>query len=90
MLIAILMVEQLKAKRVLRPKSFLRVVDWMIIRRKTMKEVRNNHFETELYSYDTDKCNVLSRITIDTKNYETFCRVVEVISLILEEEVKDE
>ena len=27
-----------------------------------MKEVRNNHFETELYSYDTDKCNVLSRI----------------------------
>lgn len=55
-----------------------------------MKEVRNNHFETELYSYDIDKCNVLSRITIDTRNYETFCRVVEAVSLILEEEVKDE
>ena len=55
-----------------------------------MKEVRNNHFETELYSYDTDKSKVLSRITIDTRNYETFCRVVEAVSLILEEEIEDE
>ena len=53
-------------------------------------EVRNNHFETELYSYDTDKCRVLSRITIDTRNYETFCRIVEAVSLILEEEVRNE
>ena len=55
-----------------------------------MKEVRNNLFETELYSYDTDKCDVMSRITIDTRNYETFCRVVEAVLLILEEEIKDE
>lgn len=55
-----------------------------------MKEVRNNSFETELYSYDADKSRVVSRITIDTRNYKTFCRVVEAVSLILEEEVKDE
>lgn len=55
-----------------------------------MKEVRNNRFKTELYSYDTDKCNVLSRITIDARNYEAFCRIVEAVSLILKEEVKDE
>lgn len=55
-----------------------------------MKEVRNNRFKTELYSYDTDKCNVLSRITIDVRNYEAFCRIVEAVSLILKEEVKDE
>ena len=71
-------------------KSVIENIVICIRRRKTMKEVRNNHFETELYSYDTDKCNVLSRITIDTRNYETFCRVVEAVSLILEEEIEDE
>lgn len=55
-----------------------------------MKEVRNEHFETELYTYDKGACNVITRIKIDTKDYETFCRVVEAVSRILEQEIKDE
>ena len=54
-----------------------------------MKEVRNDDYVTELFSYDKDNNRVLTRVSIKTKNYDVFCGVVEAVSDVLKRECGD-
>ena len=49
-------------------------------------KMRNDNFKTELRSYNNKKCRVLSVVTINCEDYETFKQVVEAVMPILEKE----
>ena len=52
-------------------------------------EFRSKNYQTELISYDKEWSRVISKVEIDIKNYDTFCKVVEAVSKILKEECND-
>ena len=52
-------------------------------------EFRSKNYETELISYDKDRNWVKSKVTIDIEDYKTFCKVVEAVTAILQQECND-
>ena len=55
---------------------------------KEGKELINYKHKTELITKDFDEDVVLSSISIECKNFQTYVKIVEAINKILEEEVK--
>ena len=55
---------------------------------KEGKELINYTHKTSLVTKDYDKDKRLSDITIECQNFQTYVKIVEAVSKILEEEVK--
>ena len=48
--------------------------------------MRNDNYVTELNSYNENRCVVVSKVNISCKEYDTFKKIVEAVTPILEAE----
>ncbi len=53
---------------------------------KKGEKMRNDNYVTELNSYNENRCVVVSKVSISCKEYDTFKKIVEAVTPILEAE----